>query len=114
MKAGGQALVIFFAALALAGLTAAVHPKKPSFRDRASAPGEISLQEVQNWKESVLWVDARRESDYEAEHIPGAVSLNPDNWPEQLPHFLDGWTPAETAEVYFTSGGCDTGPEMAD
>src|SRR5258708_9147322 len=97
MKAGGQALVIFFAALALAGLTAAVHPKKPSFRDRASAPGEISLQEVQNWKESVLWVDARPESDYEAEHIPGAGSLNPDNWPEPFPHFLYACPPAPQA-----------------
>src|SRR5260221_13540863 len=114
MKAAGQVLVICFAAGAWAGLAAAVHPKKPSFRDRASAPGEISLQEVQNWKESVLWVDARPESDYEAEHIPGAVSLNPDNWPEQLPHFLDGWRPAEKAVVYCSAGSCDTSREIAD
>ena len=114
MKAGKQALAIFLAAFALAVLTAAVHPKKPSFPDRALAPGEISLPEVQNWKESVLWVDARPESDYEVEHIPGAVSLNPDNWSEQFPHFLDGWRPAEKAVVYCSAASCDTSREIAD
>jgi len=114
MKSGGQALVIFFAALALAALTAAVHPKKPSFPDRALAPGEISLPEVQNWKESVLCVDARPESDCEVEHIPGAVSLNPDNWSEQFPHFLDGWRPTEKAVVYCSAASCDTSREIAD
>jgi rhodanese-related sulfurtransferase len=114
VKTGGQAAVIFFAALALAGLTAAVHPKKPSFPNRASDPGEISLQEVQNWNEPVLWVDARPESDYELEHIPGAVSLNPDNWPEQLPHFLDGWHSAEKVVVYCSAASCETSREIAD
>jgi rhodanese-related sulfurtransferase len=114
VKTGGQASVIFFAALALAGLTATVHPKKPSFPNRASDSGEISLQEVQNWNEPVLWVDARPESDYELEHIPGAVSLNPDNWSEQLPHFLDGWHPAEKAVVYCSAASCETSREIAD
>jgi rhodanese-related sulfurtransferase len=114
VKTGGQAAVIFFAALALAGLTAAVHPKKPSFPNRAWDPGEISLQEVQNWNEPVLWVDARPEPDYELEHIPGAVSLNPDNWSEQLPHFLDGWHPAEKVVVYCSAASCETSREIAD
>jgi len=114
MKTGGQVSVIFFAALALAGLTAAVHPKKPSFPDRFPAPGEISLQDVQNWNEPVLWVDARPESDYEIEHVPGAVSLNPDNWSEQLPHFLDGWRPAQRVVVYCSAASCETSREIAD
>ena len=114
MKAGRQAFVIFFAAVALASLTAAVHPKRPNFPDRVPAQGEISLQQVENWKEPVLWVDARPESDYEVEHIPGAVSLNPDNWSEQLPRFLDGWRPSEKAVVYCSAASCDTSREIAD
>jgi rhodanese-related sulfurtransferase len=114
MKAGRQALAIFLVALVLAGLTAAIHPKRPPFADRASSPGEISLQDVQNWKEAVLWVDARPESEYEAEHIPGAVSLNPDNWSERLPHFLDEWRPAQKTVVYCSAASCDTSREVAD
>jgi rhodanese-related sulfurtransferase len=114
MKAGRQAFVIFFAALVLAGLTAAVHPKRPNFPDRAPSQGEISLQDVENSQGPVLWVDARPESDYELEHIPGAVSLNPDNWSEQLPRFLDGWRPSEKAVVYCSAASCDTSREIAD
>jgi rhodanese-related sulfurtransferase len=114
MKAGRQAFVIFLVALVLAGLTAAVHPKRPNFLDRAPAQGEISLQEIENWKEPLVWVDARPESDYETEHIPGAVSLNPDNWSEQLPRFLDLWRPPEKAVVYCSAASCDTSREIAD
>jgi rhodanese-related sulfurtransferase len=104
MKASGQALLIFFVAVMLAGLTAAVHPKRPAFPNRTAEPGEISLQEVQNWKEPILWVDARPESE----------SLNPDNWSERLPDFLDQWRPAEKAVVYCSAASCDTSREIAD
>jgi rhodanese-related sulfurtransferase len=114
MKAGAQALLIFLAATAFAGLTATIHPKRPSFPNRSSEPGEISLEEVQNWREPMLWVDARPESDYEAEHVPGAISLNPDNWSERLPHFLDGWRPAEKVVVYCSAASCDTAREIAE
>jgi rhodanese-related sulfurtransferase len=114
MKAGKQALLILFAALGLAGLTAAVHPKRPAFPNRFAETGEIGLQEVQNWKEPILWVDARPESEYEVEHIPGAVSLNPENWSEQLPRFLDEWRPTEKAVVYCSAASCDTSREIAE
>jgi len=114
MKVGRQVFVIFLAAVVLAGLTAAMHPKRPNFPDRAPAPGEISLQEVENWKEPLLWVDARPEADYQLEHIPGAVSLNPDNWSEQLPRFLDLWRPPEKAVVYCSAASCETSKEIAD
>ncbi|HET9375278.1 MAG TPA: rhodanese-like domain-containing protein [Chthoniobacterales bacterium] len=114
MKVGSQVFVVFLAAAVLAGLTAAMHPKRPNFPDRAAAPGEISLQEVENWKEPLLWVDARSEADYQMEHIPGAVSLNPDNWSEELPRFLDLWRPPEKAVVYCSAASCDTSREIAD
>jgi rhodanese-related sulfurtransferase len=114
MKVGRQALLIFSTALALAGLTAAVHPKRPAFPNRSSEPGEISLAEVKNWNEPLLWVDARPESEYELEHISGAVLLNPDNWSERLPRFLDRWRPAEKVVVYCSAMSCETSREIAD
>jgi rhodanese-related sulfurtransferase len=114
MKVGRQVFVIFLAAVVLAVLTAAMRPKRPNFPDRAPASGEISLQEVENWKEPLLWVDARPEVDYQVEHIPGAVSLNPDNWSEQLPRFLNLWRPPQKAVVYCSAASCDTSREIAD
>jgi rhodanese-related sulfurtransferase len=114
MKVGSQVFVVFLAAAVLAGLTAAMHPKRPNFPDRAAAPGEISLQEVENWKEPLLWVDARPERDYQVEHIPGAISLNPDNWSEELPRFLDLWRPPEKTVVYCSAASCDTSREIAN
>ena len=114
MKLGGQALFIFIFAVVLAGLTAAVHPKKPAFPNRSPEQGEISLQEVENWKEPILWIDARPESEYEGEHIPGAISLNSQNWSERLPAFLDQWRPAEKTVVYCSAANCDTSREVAD
>jgi rhodanese-related sulfurtransferase len=114
MKAGAQALLIFLAAAVLASLTAAVHPKRPAFPNRSSEPGEIGLEEVQNWQEPVLWVDARPESDYEKEHVSGAISLNPDNWSERFPDFLDAWHPPQKVVVYCSAASCDTSREIAD
>jgi rhodanese-related sulfurtransferase len=114
MKLARQALLIFGVAAALAGLSAAVNPKRPSFPNKAAAPGEIAISEVENWHEPVVWVDARPESDYEKEHVPEAVSLNPDNWSEQLPHFLDVWRPPTKVVVYCSAASCDTSREIAD
>jgi rhodanese-related sulfurtransferase len=114
MKLGSQVLVILIGAAVLAGLSAAVHPKRPSFPNKAAAPGEIVISEVENWHEPVVWVDARPESDYEKEHVPGALSLNLDNWSEQLPHFLDAWRPPTKVVVYCSAASCDTSREIAD
>jgi rhodanese-related sulfurtransferase len=114
MKLGGQALFIFIFAVVLAGLTAAVHPKRPAFPNRYPEQGEITLREVESWKEPILWIDARPESEYELEHIPGAISLNAQNWSERLPGFLDQWRPAEKTVVYCSAASCDVSREIAD
>ena len=45
---------------------------------------QVSLQTAQSWGDSALWLDARTKSDYQTEHIPGALSLHMDHWQENI------------------------------
>src|ERR1700760_670792 len=84
-----QALFILLVALIPASLTAAFHPRRPPWSQETLAPGEEMLSTVLAWRGNVLWVDARSTEEYEAEHIPGALLLNLENWDELFPKFLD-------------------------
>jgi rhodanese-related sulfurtransferase len=73
----------------------------------------VLLLEVTQWKEPVLWVDARSIEDYTSDHIPGAVRLTEDNWNELLPHLLKIWEPASAIVVYCDSQKCHASNEVA-
>jgi rhodanese-related sulfurtransferase len=109
-----QALLILVAALLPAGLTAAFHPQRPAWTQETLAPGEERLPTVLAWGESVLWVDARSADEYEAEHVPGAISLNLESWDELLPKFLDQWSPEKKVVVYCSAATCELSREVAE
>jgi rhodanese-related sulfurtransferase len=109
-----QALLILLAALIPAGLTAAFHPRRPAWTQETLAPGEERLPTVLSWGESVLWVDARSAGEFEAEHVPGAISLNLENWDELLPKFLDQWSPEKKVVVYCSAATCELSREVAE
>ena len=62
--------------------------------------------------ENVLWIDARSEADYSAEHIPGALCLNEKNWEESLPRFFETWQPP-TQIVVYCDAGCPASAKIA-
>src|ERR1700722_20404978 len=95
-----QAFIILLVALIPAGLTAAFHPRRPPWAQETLAPGEEMLSTVFAWRGNVPWVDARSMEDYDAEHVPGALSLNLENWDELFPKFLDQWVPGTKVVVY--------------
>jgi rhodanese-related sulfurtransferase len=45
---------------------------------------DVSLKTAQSWGDNALWLDARTRSDYQDEHIPGALSLHMDHWQEDI------------------------------
>jgi rhodanese-related sulfurtransferase len=64
------------------------HPEAPALYlhlETRVAEGEVSLAMVRELEAAggVLWIDARVRSEYEREHVPGAVLLNEQEW-EQL------------------------------
>jgi rhodanese-related sulfurtransferase len=65
-----------------------LHPAPPALYlhlETRVAEGEVSYAEVRALEQAggVLWVDARVRSEYEKEHVPGAILLNEQEW-EQL------------------------------
>jgi rhodanese-related sulfurtransferase len=109
-----QASLILLAALIPASLTAAFHPRRPVWSEETLAPGEEMLPTVLAWGADVLWVDARSADDYEAEHVPGAISLNLENWNQLFPKFLDSWTREKKVVVYCSAATCELSREVAE
>ena len=114
MKRVRQALLIMLIALIPAGVAAFVHPRRPEWSREVLAPGEERLKTVLAWGSAVLWVDARSQRDYETEHIPGALSLNLEEWDTLFPRFLDQWSPERKVVVYCSSLSCALSHEVAD
>jgi rhodanese-related sulfurtransferase len=95
-------------------LTAAFHPRRPPWSQETLAPGEEKLSTVLAWQENVLWVDARSADEYEANHVPGAISLNLENWDRLFPGFLDRWSPEKKVVVYCSATTCELSREVAE
>lgn len=81
--------VLLLALAAVAGaLVYRFHPNRPELyltRD-AAGPGEITVIEARAKAAAgpVIWLDARRQSEYEAGHIPEALLLNEYDWENLL------------------------------
>jgi rhodanese-related sulfurtransferase len=114
MTALRQAALILLIAVGLAGVTAAVHPKRPSFLAPPRDPNEVTLAQTKQWAGAVLWVDARSESDFASEHVPDAICLNFANWTDQFPKFLDRYSPGQRVVVYCSATSCQLSREIAD
>lgn len=60
-----------------------------------------------------LLLDARPEEQFEALHIPGAISLPSHSYPEALMFFLEEHGKTKTTVIYCSSTDCDTSVELA-
>ncbi len=106
-----------FAILALAFIPAigqALYERnRISWNEDAIAPDEATLEQVREWGEAVLWVDARPDEQFEKQHIPGAIPLNEDRWNELLPGVLGVWSPAKKTVVYCSTQSCALSHQVA-
>jgi rhodanese-related sulfurtransferase len=114
MRPVRQAGLILLVALIPAGLTAAFHPQRPPWSQETLAPGEETLSTILTWGDSTLWVDARSAEEYESDHVPGAISLNLENWDQLFPKFLDRWIPEKKVVVYCSAATCELSREVAE
>jgi rhodanese-related sulfurtransferase len=106
-----QILCLILTAVIPAGASALWNKHKTGWK--AFADQQLSLAEVSRWGEKVLWVDARAESAYEADHIPGALLLNEDDWTGLLPGLVQVWSPDRIIVVYCSSRSCQASEEVA-
>ena len=87
--------------------------ERVSWQAPAVAKDEVELALARSWGETVMWVDARPETNYQREHVPQAVLLNEDRWSELLPPVLQAWSPEKRVVVYCSSQGCGASHEVA-
>ena len=110
-------LLLFLTALAAVG-TQYLHPRAPQWylSEEPLKKDEVTLQMVgDKWQGHVLWIDARIRSQYEAGHVPSALSLNEEELDTQLtelfPLLQDNTKPVV---VYCGSEACHASRKMAD
>jgi 3-mercaptopyruvate sulfurtransferase SseA len=109
----GQILLLLLLALIPAAVLAQFHPHRPLWH-KPSPKGEVSIQQVEQWPTSaVLWLDARSQEQYQLDHVPGALSLNEDQWEENLAQVVTAWQPGLKVVVYCDSNSCDASHQVA-
>ena len=113
LKTTVQILAYPLAVLALAGLWTL----RPAAEE---PPGDAEFPRV-TWSEAQpriaagewLLVDAREEEHYTAQHIPGAISLPANAYPEMFQFFTEDYGTDKTTVVYCGTKDCDVSTELA-
>ena len=89
------------------------------FRDKISwqspipASERVTVDQAKSWGDAAIWVDARPDDEFAADHVPGAFSLNEDRWNELLPQFLPNWSPEKKVVVYCSAVSCNAARDVA-
>lgn len=108
--------MLLTAALALA--TYAWHPRAPALylMQEPLRDDEVSMQAIQErWKGDVLWIDARIQEQFDAEHIPGALLLNEQGFDQQLFHYLDTLqTNTRPIVIYCSAAKCEASRKVLE
>jgi rhodanese-related sulfurtransferase len=89
------------------------------FRDKVSwessipASELVTVDQARALGDGAIWVDARPEDEFAADHVPGAISLNEDHWNELFPQFLPNWSPGKKVVVYCSAASCNAARDVA-
>lgn len=118
MKTWQRILVFPLAALALGLATKVFYPDGVPERESEKMSGDFSRV---TWTETAprvqagewLLVDARAEEQFHAQHIPGALSLPVNAYPELLQFFAEDHGTDRTVVVYCGTEDCDLSVELA-
>lgn len=115
MKPGAivQALLLIVIAAVPAIGEAVYFREKISWRSRIPASEIVDLDLVRSWGDTVIWVDARPDEEFQQDHIPNAILLNEDRWNELLPQFLGQWSPDKKVVVYCSTKSCNLAGDVA-
>ena len=103
----GQTLALVFLAAAAAWATYTWHPRAPALYlvEEPLKNNEVSMPAIQErWKGDVIWIDARPEEQFMAEHVPGALLLNEQGFDQQLFQYLDLLQTNQKPIVVYCSG----------
>lgn len=113
-----EALILILLSLAGAVGTHLLHPRAPAWHlsQEPLADDEVSMAVIaERWEGDVFWIDARISSEFAREHVPGALSLNEQNFDQvlfdQIQVFQDLKKPVV---IYCDSGKCDASRKVRE
>lgn len=86
----------------------------PALATKLPDAHEVTLAQAKSWGDTVLWLDARPNEEFAAGHVPGALSLNEDDWNGLLPAVLAAWKPAGKIVVYCSRKSCNASHGVAE
>lgn len=86
----------------------------PAWRQRPHDSAEVTLGQANAWGAAVLWIDARPGEEFEKGHVPGAFSLNEDDWDGLLRPLLAAWSPERKLVVYCSRESCNASHGVAE
>lgn len=107
-----QLAILLAVSLAVTAAVYLFHPKIPGYAQGKLGFGAVTLAQVSE-DECILWVDARDENDYEKEHIPGALLLNPDGFEAQIATVIDAYDTNCRVVVYCAEESCQSSQAIA-
>jgi rhodanese-related sulfurtransferase len=108
-----QALLLVALALVPAIGQAIYFRDKVSWQSPIPASEFVTVAQAQAWGANAIWVDARPDEEFARDHVPGALLLNEDRWPELFPEFVATWSPDKKVIVYCSSQDCNASREVA-
>ncbi|MBL9129587.1 MAG: rhodanese-like domain-containing protein [Verrucomicrobiaceae bacterium] len=102
-----QALLLVLVSVAAALATHQWHPRAPALHliEEPLRDDEVSMTAIgERFKNDVLWIDARPQEQFDAEHVPGALLLNEQKFDDQLVQHLDTLQTNQKPVVVYCSG----------
>ena len=93
-----QLLLLLLAGAIPAGLLGAWLSSRPS---AATGPGEINVAMARALpRETIIYVDARSQSEFARARVAGAIPLHVPAWETQIARLYDEWEPGRVVVVY--------------
>jgi rhodanese-related sulfurtransferase len=108
-----MAVLVLFPLLP-AAVNILVSPNRPAWNPMTLAENEVTVEQVQDWQEPYLLIDARSPIQYAAAHAPGALNLYEGNFDYQIVALLDQWRPEIALIVYCDSRQCGSSKVVAE
>lgn len=106
-------LVILVVSALLAGFRFVLAPVDEHLRTTSREAPTLNVEAARRLDASVLWIDARSETEFQTNHIPGALWMNETNFESGIDALLNRWTPRTTLIVYCGSTACNASQQLA-
>lgn len=108
----GKASILLVCSALLTVLTLWIHPARKELFLLASIP-KLSLEKISRLDGNRIWIDARPLSDFEKDHVPGALSLEDLRFEQGIDAVLEVWRPGTPLIVYCSSNACNESTKVA-